>query len=64
MGLYRKDIDKKLDQDIVMTLAQISHLSRFVREGYRTPARGTIPAKRDHKQRVQRTFGRTRGLYS
>jgi len=62
LSLYRKEIDKKLDQDIVMTMAQVSHLSRFVREGYRTPARGTVPAPRNRAARTTKRIGRSHGI--
>jgi hypothetical protein len=58
LSLYRKEDDKKLDQDIVMTMAQISHLSRFVKEGFRDQARGTIPARRNHYARTRRSTNR------
>jgi hypothetical protein len=60
LSVYRKELDKKLDQDIVMTMAQISHLSRFVDEGYRGQAGGTIAVP----NRDQRSNSSARGRRS
>jgi hypothetical protein len=60
LAIYRKEDDKKLDQDLVMTMAQISHLSRFVREGYKTPAGGHIAKPRSRSARTRHVPSRAR----
>ena len=51
LSIYSRETDSKIAQDVVMTLAQVAYLSRFVREGYTTPAKGTGPNYRNRNQR-------------
>ena len=62
MGEYTRERDKKLAQDIVMTLAEIAYLARFVPSGggnqqakkdnYRQQKKRTSPARgRNHRRR-------------
>jgi hypothetical protein len=52
LGQYSLDRDRKIAQDIVMTMAEISHLSRFVPEVRDEKAK---PKKANHRNRKQRT---------
>lgn len=57
MGSYTRALDKKIAQDIVMTMAEISHLSRYVpaKRGEKDPK----PRTQNYRSR-KRTSGRKR----
>lgn len=61
MSSYKREEDRKIPQDIVMTMAEISYLSRFVQEGgYAADDPRSSDAGTHHRSRRNRTTANRR----